>query len=448
MITHPNPVSRSRESADQFLFSKTNTKRPEEKPVTESFPGQERLSAAFPDAPVGRSFIDLSVNHLSSTFVISAWVLKIDDFPEEIDTDAEPDYVDILIDVAKIIHQCCHENQGLWGRINRDRFGCFFPHKNISTCVKIAETVQQKVSRLGNTTVSMGIAGYPTINYTRPQILENAQKALDHAVFFGLNSMVSFDSVSLNISGDNYYAEGDLLGAIEEFKRALMLDPSNVNVHNSLGVCYGVMGDLDKANEAFETAVWLDAEEFMAIYNMGIVRLCQGVKEKALECFLKADRIGEEVYEIAFQTGKLYLEMEHPEHARGYLEKAVRLNPESGAAFRYLGDCLSSLENVDGAVSAYKSAVKLNPNDAAALSGLGCMFDRKGENPEISTMFCRQSIKLSPDNGLYRHRLGHLYLRQQRYEEALRELEAAREFGHDSVQLIEEIQTHLTVKES
>jgi len=448
MIPHPNPVSRSRESADQFLFSKTRSKRPEMKPVIESFPGQARLSAAFPDAPIGQTFIDRSVHHLSSAFIFSAWVIKIDDFPEDIDAEAEPERIDLLIDVAKIIHQCCHDNQGLWGRIHRDRFGCFFPHKNISTCVEIAEMVQQKVSLLGNTTVSIGIAGYPTIHYTRPQILENAQKALDHAAYFGPNSMVSFDSVSLNISGDNYYAEGDVLGAIEEFKRALMLDPSNVNVHNSLGVCYGVIGDLRKANEAFETAVWLDTEEFMAIYNMGIVNLFHGEKEKALDCFLKADQIGEEVYEIALQTGKLYLDMDHPDKARSSLEKAVRLNPESGAAFRYLGDCLSLLEDVDGAISAYKSAVKLNPNDAGALSGLGCMFDRKGENPEIATVFCQQSIKISPDNGLYRHRLGHLYLRQQRYEEALRELEAAREFGHDSEQLIEEIQTHLTAKAS
>ena len=260
--------------------------------------------------------------------------------------------------------------------------------------------------------------------------------------------MVPFDSVSLNISGDNHYARGDVPGAIEEFKKALLLDPSNVNVHNSLGVCYGVMEDLDKALEAFETAAWLDPEEFMAIYNTGIINLIRGDKEKALACLLKADRLGENVFEIALQTGKLYLEMDDPEKGKIYLEKAVRLNTDAGTAFRYLGDCLSALDDTEGAISAYKSSVKLNPNDAAALSALGCMFDLHGENPEISITFCLQSVEISPENGLYRQRLGNLYLKQHRFEEALKEFETARELGHDSAELIEETQNRLSAKTS
>ena len=225
MITHQNPVSRSKASADQFLFSKTKTTRPEEKPVPESFPGQEQLSAEFPDALSGKAFIDLGLHHLASAFVFSAWALKIDDFPKDTGGDAE---ADLLIDMARIIKQCCDVNQGLWGRLNRDLFGCFFPGKNIPACLEIAEKLQQKVSSTRDNTVSIGIAGYPTINYTRSQILENAQKALDHAAFFGPNSMVSFDSVSLNISGDNYYAAGDIPAAIDEFKSALLLDPSRL----------------------------------------------------------------------------------------------------------------------------------------------------------------------------------------------------------------------------
>ena len=445
MTPNLNPVSRSRESADQFLFSKTEVRHPEEKPVIESFPGQEQLSTAYPEATVGKAFTDLAANHLSAAFAFSAMVVKIDDFPEDADSD---DTVEILMDVAKVIHQCCKSHLGLWGRLDRDLFGCFFPEKNVSSCLAVAEEVRKTHSTTRDDTVSIGIAGYPTINYTRAQTLENARKALDHAAFFGPDSMVPFDSVSLNISGDNHYARRDVPGAIEEFKKALLLDPSNVNVHNSLGVCYGVMEDLDKALEAFETAAWLDPEEFMAIYNMGIVHLIRGDKEKALECFLKADRLGENVFEIALQAGKLYLEMDDPEKGKSYLEKAVRLNTDAGAAFRYLGDCLSALDDTEGAISAYKSSVKLNPNDAATLSALGCMFDLHGENLEISTTFCLQSVEISPENGLYRQRLGNLYLKQNRFEEALKEFETARELGHDSAELIEETQNRLSAKAS
>jgi Flp pilus assembly protein TadD len=438
-----NPVSRSRESADQFLFSKTEVRHPEEKPVTESFPGQEQLAASFPEAAVGKAFTDLVENHLSTAFSFSAMMVKIDNFPEDAVSDEN---VAILMDTAKIIHQCCKPHQGLWGRLDRDLFGCLFPEKNVSACLSVAEKIRKMHSVARDDTVSIGIASYPTINYTRAQILENARKALDHAAFFGSDSTVPFDSVSLNISGDNHYARGDVPGAIEEFKKALLIDPSNVNVHNSLGVCYGVMEDLDKALEAFDTTVWLDPEEFMAMYNMGIVNLLRKDNEKALACFLKADHMGEDVFEIALQTGKLYLELDDPEKGRPYLEKAVRLDTDAGTAFRYLGDCLSALDDTAGAISAFRSSVKLNPNDAAALSGLGCMYDHQGESLEISTTFCLQSVEISPENGLYRHRLGTLYLKQNRFEEALKEFEIARTLGHDSTELIEETQNRLSAE--
>ena len=441
MTTNLNRVVRSRESTEQFLFSKTETKRAEEKPVAEPFSLSDKLLKLFPDTACGNSFLDAGMDQLASVFAFSAMAIKIDDIVRGIDRDLRED---ILLDTAKSIDACCKNSNGVWGQLDQNLFGCFFPEKNVISCLDIAKKIQKTVSTFRSETVSIGIAGYPTINYHKDQILENAQKALDHAMFFGPNSIVSFDSVSLNISGDKYYADGDAHSAVEEFKRALMIDPSSVNVHNSLGVCYGVLGDLEKALEEFETAAWLDAEEFMAIYNMGVVSLLKGEKEIAIERFLTADSLSENVFEIAFQTGRLYLEMNNPGEGKKYLEEAVRLEPDAGLAFRCLGDCYVVLDNIDKAIPAYKKAIKLNPNDAAALSALGCLYDLQGENPEISTTFCLQSVEISPENGLYRHRLGNLYLRQNRYEEALKEFETAKKLGHDSVHSIEEIQNRIS----
>jgi tetratricopeptide (TPR) repeat protein len=445
MTTHLNPVLRSRGAADQFLFSRTEAIRPEAKIAPESFSGGDRLSSVFPDAASGKEFVDRSLNLLSSFFTFSAMVIKIDRFADDIPCGTMEE---ILLSTARSIDSCCKPHEGMWGRLDHDRFGCFLPDINVSACSRIAEKIRRTLSESIQETVSIGIAGYPTINYGRSQILENAQKALDHAAFLGPDSLVSFDSVSLNISGDNYYGGGDVLTAIEEFKRALMLDPSNVNVHNSLGVCYGMMGDLEKAYEEFETAAWLDSDEFMAVYNMGIVSMLKEDRQRALERFIEAHRLGKDVFEINFQTGKLYLEMNQPENARPFLEKAVMLKSDNGAAFRKLGDCAAALEDTVRAIWAYKSAVKLNPNDAPALSAMGFLFDRQGENPEISTTFCLQSVRVCPDNGLFRHRLGELYLKQNRHEEALQEFEAALRLGHDSKCRIEEIHGRRAAKAS
>ena len=80
--------------------------------------------------------------------------------------------------------------------------------------MEMGSAVKEQLSRRRRETVSMGCARYPMINFSKAQVFENARKAIDHAAFFGPGSRVAFDAVSLNISGDNRYQEGDMPGAI------------------------------------------------------------------------------------------------------------------------------------------------------------------------------------------------------------------------------------------
>ena len=253
-----------------------------------------------------------------------------------------------------------------------------------------------------------------------------------------------FDAVSLNISGDQFYQEGDIEGAIGEFNKALELDPENVNVHNSLGVCFGVLEDYAKAAASFAEAARLDPSEPMAVYNQGLIHLMtDGGRKKALDCFLKADALGEEIFEIAFQIGKLYLEMEKPEEGKAYMEKAAAIRPFSSIAHRYLGNCCEAMGMAEAAVSAYKKAVKQNPNDAEALSALGVLLDRAGENSEVVETFYRHSVEIAPENGLFRYRLGTLYLKNDLLDQALAEFRKARELGYDSTRDIDDTREQL-----
>ncbi|MBW1961382.1 MAG: tetratricopeptide repeat protein [Deltaproteobacteria bacterium] len=443
MTRNLNLAFQSSTSTQQFLLSKIETKPKPEIPSEKAMAARQRLAEAFPDLLSGTEFIETAMQRISPVFQFAAMVIKIDDFSKQIDSNL---CAEIWMDVGWAIDACCREENGFWGQIETKLFACFFPDKSATACLNTAKRIQSKISTHRKETVSIGIAAYPTINYQKHQVLDNARKALEHALFFGSNSVVSFDSVSLNISGDNRYAAGDIDGAIEEFKRALLLDPTNANVHNSLGVCYGVQGELDKALDEFETTIWLEPEEFMAIYNIGMVHFLKGNKPGALEFFVDASRLSEDVFEVLFQTGRVYVEIGKPRAAEPYLKKAIRLRPTSVSAFRYMGECYAALGNINEALSAYKSAVKINPNDAASLSAMGYLYDLQGENPEICTTFCLQSVEICPDNGLYRHRLASLYLKQNRYAEALREFEAAKELGCDCIEDIEHIQNRLAAK--
>ncbi len=432
-----------RDSAKQFLLYKTDSKLPDIKcgiKYDAKFSAsQTGLSNKFPGMLTGKEFIDYALAELDSSLKFGAMVIRVDNIFNSNEKFVKENTPELLVKVAKIIDSICKNEKGLWGQIGYDMLGWFCFEKNDDSCMELAHKVQKDIEELLNETISIGMAFYPTINFNKHQILDNALKALDHAAFFGPNSAVAFDAVSLNISGDKLYQKGDIDSAINEFKAGLVLDPLNANIHNSLGVCYGVSGSFEKAKEEFEAAIRLDSNESMALYNSGLANLLMDNKDRALELFLEAESIGKNVFEVEFQLGNLYLESGNPEKGKKHLEKAVDLRPESGAAFRCLGDCNKAINKIDEAIASYKKAIKLNPNDADSLSTLGGLFEIKDEDPEIATIFCRQSVEISPDNGLFRHRLGRLYFKQNQYEDAMKEFQKANDLGCDSTEFIDKL---------
>ena len=433
------PVQR-RDSTRHFLYSKTDTKELTSKKIHPREDAWKAVKRKYPDVLSGQPFVDYAMDWLMAREMFGAMTVRMDSPPVKEKQLAKYN------EIAAFLDALCKKENALWGVFEDSMLGVYFPEKDEFDCYRLARSFQKLLKKHTKSTVTIGIAAFPMLSYKKHNILDNARKALQHAVFFGPNSAQIFDAVSLNIHGDQLYEKGDIKGAIEEFKQALMLDPSNVNVHNSLGVCYGVQGEYKQAIRQFKTALALDSKEYMAVYNLGLINMLSGQKNKALSLFSKANGLAADVFEIVFQTGKLNLENGDYEKAQTFLEQASHLNPSGGAVFRYLGECHGAVGRTEAAIAAYKKAIKQNPSDAASLSALGCLFDKQGENPEIATMFCQESVGLSPDNGLFRHRLGRLFLKQNQLQKALSEFKQADRLGHDAGEYIKKIEAQIKTK--
>jgi len=409
-------------------------------------PLPETLTRAFPDLLTGPEFIARALEKLKETPAFQACVIRIDRPDTDLDSPREITPETVLAALAEALDTFCENQSWQWSLIDRDNFACFLSLPDESAPVSRGPELQAALETLQPATFSIGCARYPLIDYKREEMLANALKALDHAAFFGPGSVVDFDAVSLNISGDRFYQKGDHNRAMDEFNRALALDPENVNVHNSLGVCYGVLGAFEKAVKVFRTAADLAPDDLMPVYNIGLAQLLIGDKEAALESFLAAAEKDPQAFEPALQTGRVYFENGKAKKARSYLEKATALNAESASAQRYLGLCYLELKKENAAAAALKKAVQLNPNDAQALSALGYLLDRQGENLEVTTIFCQQSVEIAPENGLFRYRLGQLLAKKGALEEALREFETAQQLGHDVGKMIAALKERIAIE--
>jgi Flp pilus assembly protein TadD len=276
-----------------------------------------------------------------------------------------------------------------------------------------------------DTTVSIGLSVHPCPGFTKGDILDNARKALVHAGFFGPDSQTLFDAVSLNINGDRLYEAGRLQEAVEEFQKALALDPENVNVRNSLGICHAQNGSLEEAVAEFSKAAELTPDDFMPHYNRGCALLGLGREAEAERAFDQAAGLEPDDEGVCFQLAKLYMQQNRLEEAMVHLIRALEIQPIWGQAWRLLGESHLRLGAMSEAMNAFKQALKINGKDAASLSGLAIAYGRTDTNLDIALSLSHRSVELEPENVIFVRRLAELLLQNQELQDAAAQCERA-----------------------
>ncbi len=138
--------------------------------------------------------------------------------------------------------------------------------------------------------ISIGSSCYPFLNFDRSDVFDNCRKALDHALLLPDPRIAVFDSISLNLSADRRFMDGDIFGAIEEFKLALLDDENNLLARNSLGICYAQLGRFEDARHQFEEVITIDKKDILALYNLGWATIGSAISPKRRPPIANASR--------------------------------------------------------------------------------------------------------------------------------------------------------------
>jgi len=249
--------------------------------------------------------------------------------------------------------------------------------------------------------VSIGSACFPFLNFDRADMLDNCRKALDHALLLPDPRIAVFDSISLNLSADRRFMDGDIYGSIEEFKLALLDDENNLLARNSLGICYAQLGRFEEARHEFDEVVKLDKKDVLALYNLGWANHRLGDLKKAEQAYrqcLKAEP--GHVYSL-MRLGSIEEKANHLKKAANLYKKAAAqpggermvLRPLARVSYKQ-GDSEATREYLHLALNA-------DHNDHQAMHMLAKLYLDQGEDPQIAEVLARQSSALSPSNDAY-----------------------------------------------
>lgn len=279
----------------------------------------------------------------------------------------------------------------------------------------------------GEARLCCGVSYYPFASFSRKEVLLNSRKAVFHAELLGPGETAQFDAISMNVSGDIHFADGDLASALKEYRRGVGLNPDDVNLLNSLGVTHALLNHNSSAQAAFTQVLEIDQHNSLALYNLGLEAQAKNDTESAIEYFEKA-RLSCELdddsgvcQEVEVQLGRLYCQVGRYQEAKDCLSSWMKKSDQRHhlRVFKYMGETYLGIGQPKEAMGWLQRALRYNENDAEVISLLGIATWKAGEGDDIALSFCHKSVDLEPEDTRLRLRLAELQREMGRADEAL-----------------------------
>jgi len=206
--------------------------------------------------------------------------------------------------------------------------------------------------------------------------------------------------------------------AIEEYEKALKLEPENVDVMVNLGAACLQKGLSDRAIKMLSRALEKNSENSLALFNIGKAFVYREEYETALNAFNRAAAILPEDKDIKKSIAACLRAL--GQHARAADMMLEILDSISGdaKALMELGDNLRLLERYDEALEIFRKASSVACDSILPLLGIyHCQLSLG--NREKATTALRRAIMIEPANQDLLVKLSDIYLGDGKIQEAV-----------------------------
>jgi len=174
--------------------------------------------------------------------------------------------------------------------------------------------------------------------------------------------------------GKGLFDTGRLDQAIEVYKRALELEPENVDILIEIGLAYRHREQYDDAIEYYDKAIEIDDQNKVALNNKGYAYECKRDLETAKEWYKKSLAVDPAYDNPLVNLTKIYNDNKEFEKSIKIFEASLKVDHLNTANWIDLGRTYRQLENYDKAIEAYSEAIKLAPNDKIVHNNLGWVY--------------------------------------------------------------------------
>ena len=192
-----------------------------------------------------------------------------------------------------------------------------------------------------------------------------------------------------------YVSLGQFDNALAEYSRAIEMDPTMVKAYSSRGVVYYKLGQSDKATADYSKAIEIDPKYTDAYYNRGLAYETLGQWDSAIADYTRVIEI-DPGYIVAYcSRGNAYFTLRKTDKAFADFTKAIELDPQYRDGYYSRGIAYYNLGQADKAIADYSKAIKLDPGNPTSYSNRGVAYASQKHWTEAIEDYS-EAINISP----------------------------------------------------
>jgi len=212
--------------------------------------------------------------------------------------------------------------------------------------------------------------------------------------------------------------------AIRYYAAAIVLQPDNPTVRNSLGLTMRNKGRIDEAIVDYDQAIRLDPKYAWPYNNRGLIWYAKQEYGKAIADYDQAIRLDPK-YATAYNgRGNVWYAKREYDKAIADYDQAIRLDPKDAWPYNNRGLIWYAKQEYDKAIADYDQAIRLDPKDAWPYNNRGLIWYAKQEHDKAIADY-DQAIDLDPKYATAYDNRGDAWYAKREYDKAIADYDQA-----------------------
>ncbi len=252
-----------------------------------------------------------------------------------------------------------------------------------------------------------------------------AQGSCEKAIAFDANQAESHACLGMVYEGMGKYED-----AVNQYRRAVEIEPTRDDAIRGLASAYAKLGRMDEAERTLQVAIGVRPQYWKGYNSLGALYMNEGRYEEAAKMFSQVVALAPDSFRGFSNLGATYVRLGRYPEAIKSLQDSIKIRPTEEAVSN-LGTAFYSLRQFDNAGKSYSEATKLNDQNYVIWGNLADSYYYSGKRANATLAYQRaislaeKRLEVNPRDASVLSDISGYYAMLGRRQEAFASLEKA-----------------------